>query len=412
MTKPSIDEQVRLLMQGTDYGDPQIAESMAEELGKRLAECEKTGRVLRVYCGYDPTSTDLHLGHTITMRKLRQFQDLGHDVTFLIGSFTSLVGDPSDKDKARPRLTPEEIEANAQTYAEQAFKILDPDKTTVRYNAEWLAPLTFAELIEYASNFTVQQFLARDNFRKRHEKGDAIYLHEFFYALMQAFDAVAQEADVQVGGSDQLFNIIVAGRQLQKALGQPGQIGIILSILPGTDGEQKMSKSMGNHIAIQDEAWDMYGKLMSIPDDAMPVYWRLVTRYTPDQIEDIERRLADGSLHPRDAKMELAREVVSIFHGDAAVAGAEEHFKRTIQQGGQPEAMPTHTLGGPAKLVDVMDELGMVRSKSEARRQIKQNAVRLDGAKVTDLDAAVALDGGESVVLQVGKRRFVRLEGA
>jgi tyrosyl-tRNA synthetase len=412
MTKLSIDEQVRLLMQGTDYGDPQIAERMAEVLHERLVECEKAGRVLRVYCGYDPTSTDLHLGHTITMRKLRQFQDLGHDVTFLIGSFTSLVGDPSDKEKARPRLTQEIIEANAQTYAEQAFKILDADKTRIRYNADWLAPLTFAELIEYASNFTVQQFLARDNFRKRHEKGEPIYLHEFFYALMQAYDAVAQESDVQVGGSDQLFNIIVAGRQLQKALGQPGQIGVILSILPGTDGVQRMSKSMGNHIGILDEPWDMYGKVMSIPDDAMPAYWQLVTRYSPDQIADIEQRLADGSLHPRDAKMELAREIVSIFHGDDAVGEAEGHFKQTIQQKGMPDDMPNHSLSGPAKLVDVLAELEMVSSKSDARRQIKQNAVRLDGEKVTDIDTVVELASGEGVVLQVGKRKFVRLEGA
>jgi len=412
VTKLSLDEQVRLLMQGTDYGDPQTAERMAEELRKRLEDCEKTGRPLRVYCGYDPTSTDLHLGHTITMRKLRQFQDLGHEVTFLIGSFTSLIGDPSDKDKARPRLTPEQVEENARTYTAQAFKVLDPDKTIIRSNADWLAPLTFADLIEYASNFTVQQFLARDNFRKRHVEGDAIYLHEFFYALMQAYDAYAQEADVQVGGSDQLFNIIVAGRQLQKALGQPGQIGIILQILPGTDGVQKMSKSLGNHIAIHDEPKDMYGKVMSIPDEAMPVYFRLVTRYTPDQIEEIERRLAGGDLHPMEAKKELAREIVSIFHGDEAVAGAEENFQRTIQKGQLPEDMPSHVLSQPAAVVDVLAGLEMVRSKSEARRQINQGAVRLEGEKVTDIGAEVSLESGQSAVLQVGKRKFVRLEGA
>jgi tyrosyl-tRNA synthetase len=412
VTTLSIDEQVRLLMQGTDYGDPQIAERMAEELRKRLEECERTGRRLRVYCGYDPTSTDLHLGHTITMRKLRQFQDLGHDVTFLIGSFTSLIGDPSDKDKARPRLTPEQVEENARTYTDQAFKVLDPDKTTIRYNADWLAPLTFADLIEYASNFTVQQFLARENFRRRSVDGDPIYLHEFFYALMQAYDAYAQEADVQVGGSDQLFNIIVAGRQLQKAMGQPGQIGIILQILPGTDGVQKMSKSLGNHIAIHDDPNDMYGKVMSIPDEAMSVFWRLVTRYTPDQIEEIERRLAGGDLHPMEAKKELAREIVSIFHGDEMVAGAEENFQRTIQKGQLPEDMPSHVLNQPTTVVDVLAELEMVRSKSEARRQMKQGAVRLEGEKVTDIGAEVSLESGESAVLQVGKRKFVRLEGA
>jgi tyrosyl-tRNA synthetase len=269
----AIDEQVDVLMSGTAYGDPQTKETMRRELRERLIAAEKDGRPLRVYCGYDPRTADLHLGHTITMRKLRQFQDFGHDVTFLIGTFTSLIGDPSDKDKARDQLTREQVEENAHTYAEQAFKILDRDRTRVRRNDEWLSTLDFADIIRLASSFTVQQFLVRENFAKRIETNQPIYLHELFYGLMQGYDAVAQEADVQVGGQDQLFNILVAGRKLQEAMGQRPQIAIIMGeSLPGTDGYVKMSKSLGNHIPLLAEPWDMFGKVMSIPDHAMPIY--------------------------------------------------------------------------------------------------------------------------------------------
>jgi tyrosyl-tRNA synthetase len=230
--KMNIDEQVKYLMQGVDYGDPALAEAMAVELRERLIEAEKEGRPLKVYCGYDPTSTDLHLGHTVTMRKLRQFQELGHDVTFLIGTFTSLIGDPSDKDKLRPKLSTDTVMKNAETYAQQAFRVLDPQKTHVRYNSEWLSKLMLSDLFELASNFTVQQFLARDNFRKRWDANEPIYLHEFFYSLMQGYDAHILEADVQVGGSDQLFNIMTAARKVMAFYGQKPNIGIILGILP------------------------------------------------------------------------------------------------------------------------------------------------------------------------------------
>jgi tyrosyl-tRNA synthetase len=402
----NVDEQVALLMQGTEYGDEQIKQTMAAELRERLLE----GRPLRIYCGYDPRTSDLHVGHTITMRKLRQFQDLGHEVTFLIGSFTSLVGDPSDKDKTRPVMTPQEVERNAQTYAEQAFKILDRDKTKIRYNAEWLAPLTFADLIRIAANFTVQQFLARDTFRLRWERGDPIYLHETFYALMQAYDAVAQETDVQVGGTDQLFNIIVAGRKLQEAFGQKPQIGIILSILPGTDGEIRMSKSLGNHIPLLASPEDMYGKVMSIPDRAMPIYFKLVTRYHPQQVAEIERRLASGSVNPRDVKMELAREIVSIFHGDQVAQEAEGHFRTVFQEKELPPDMPTYPRPSePTNIVDLLTATGMTKSKSEARRLIFQGGVRLNGQKVETPDQVITASPGQELVLQVGKRKFVRL---
>ena len=404
---PSIDEQVALLMQGAEYGDETLKQNMAAELKQRLTESEREGRPLRVYCGYDPTKPDLHLGHTITMRKLRQFQELGHDVTFLIGNYTSLIGDPSDKDRLRPRLTAEDIARNGQTYAEQAFKILDREKTRVRYNAEWLTGLSFLDLIQMASHFTVQQFLARDNFALRQERGDPIYLHELYYSLMQGYDAVAQQADVQIGGSEQLFNIIVAGRKLQEAMGQKPQIGILMGILPGTDGVVRMSKSLGNHIGILDAAEDMYGKVMSLPDSAMPIYFKLVTRFTPAQIADIERGLAGGTLHPRDAKMQLAREIVSVFHDEAAAARAEEHFVTVFQQRELPANMPELRLEGPINVVDLIVSAKLASSKSEARRLVEQGGVKLDGRTVESISLTV--EPGQEAVLQVGKRKYLRL---
>lgn len=398
----TIDEQVALLMQGTEYGNEEIKRAMTGELRERLLE----GRPLRVYCGYDPRTTDLHLGHTITMRKLRQFQDLGHEVTFLIGTYTGLIGDPSDKDKLRPVLSPEEVERNAQTYAEQAFKILDREKTKIRYNSEWLAPLTFGDLIKMGSIFTIQQFLARDMFRKRWDQGDPIYLHETFYALMQGYDAVALRADVQVGGTDQLFNIIIAGRKMQEAFGQKPQVGIIMGILPGTDGVVKMSKSLGNHIPLLASPEDMYGKVMSIPDEAMPQYFRLVTRWTPAQIEEIEEAMRLGRLHPMEAKKKLAWEIVDVFHGSEAADKAAEHFERVFQQGKLPTNIPQFTLSGPINIVDLIFEAGLASSKSQARRLIQQGGVRLNGKRVEDIELLVP---AKEAVLQVGKRRFVRL---
>lgn len=399
----NLDEQVALLMQGTEYGDETLKGNMTRELRERLAE----DRPLRVYCGYDPTSTDLHLGHTITMRKLRQFQDLGHEVTFLIGSYTALVGDPSDKNKARPILTEAQVAENSKTYAEQAFRVLDRNKTKIRYNGEWLSELSLLDLIRLGQNFTVQQFLVRENFARRLDAGEPIFLHETFYALMQGYDAVAQQTDVQVGGTDQLFNIIVAGRKLQEALGQRPLVGVITGILPGTDGIQRMSKSIGNVIPITSTPEDMYGKIMSLPDSAMPIYFKLVSRYIPAQIAEIEKGLADGTRHPRDTKMELAREIVAIYHGEDTVAAAEEHFKSIFQKGGVPEEMERITVEGEPLLVDFLAEKGLVKSKSEARRLIEQNGLKVDGRTVEDVNAR--LEFKDEAVVQVGKRKFVRV---
>ena len=403
----SIDEQVALLMQGTEYGDEQVKQSMARELKERLIEAEQAGRPLKVYCGFDPTSSDLHLGHTIPMRKLRQFQELGHEVTFLIGNYTSLIGDPSDKDKLRPQLTPEQVAQNGQTYADQSYKILDRTKTRVRYNAEWLSKLTFAQLIELGSNFTIQQFMTRDNFKLRWERNDPVYLHELFYALMQGYDAVAQQADVQVGGSDQLFNIIVAGRKMQEAVGQKPQVGILMGILPGTDGVVRMSKSLGNHIPILATPEDMYGKIMSLPDAAMPLFFKLVSRYTPAQIAAIEQGLADGSRHPRDVKMELAREIVTIFHDEAAAQAGEQHFVSVFQQHALPDDMDEVQIAQPMNLVDLLIFTQAAKSKNDARRLIDQGGVKLDGEVIAG--ATTLIEVAAPRVLQVGKRKFVRL---
>ena len=403
----NLDDQVSFLMKGTEYGDEKLKLAMAAELRERLLEAQRESRPLRVYCGYDPRTSDLHIGHTITMRKLRQFQDLGHDVIFVIGTFTSLIGDPSDQDRLRTQLTPEQAELNAQTYAEQAFRVLDRNKTTVKYNAAWLSKLTFADLIGLSSNFTLQQFLTRDNFKLRWEKGDAIYLHETFYSLMQAYDAYMLQADVQVGGTDQLFNIITAARKLMSFMGSKPNIGIILGILPGTDGEIRMSKSLGNHIPLNTTPEDMYGKVMKLPDKAMPSYFRLVTRWGTDDIADLERGMAQGHLHPRDVKMKLAREIVEIYFGEMEASKAETEFVRVYQQGDLPGDLDTYSLLPGQTVLDVMESAALVKSRSEARRLIQQNGVRLDGEVLTDPNQPFPHAG----VLRVGKHKFVQVKG-
>jgi tyrosyl-tRNA synthetase len=402
----NIEEQVELLMQGTEYGDEELKKAMTNELRQRLLDAQTEGRPLRVYCGFDPTSTDLHLGHTIPMRKLRQFQELGHDVTFLIGSYTALVGDPSDKNKARPILTEEQVNENARTYAEQAFRVLDREKTRIRYNGEWLSELSLIDLIRLGQNFTVQQFLVRDNFAKRFEAGEPIYLHETYYSLMQGYDAVAMQTDVQVGGTEQLFNIIVAGRKLQEVMGQKPLVGITMGILPGTDGVQRMSKSTGNIVPINSGAEDMYGKLMSIPDFAMGKYMRLVTRWSPRKIEELEKEIEAGRLHPRDAKMRIAFEITSIFYGDAAAHKAQEAFVKMFQQKEIPDEMPEYELQSGQTVLDVILDARLAASKSEARRLFDQRGVRLDGVTIERADTSFPHPG----VLQVGKRKFLKVK--
>jgi tyrosyl-tRNA synthetase len=401
----NINQQVTYLMRGVDYGDAAMYDGMKKELRERLIEADRSGRPLRVYCGYDPRTSDLHIGHTVTMRKLRQFQELGHHVIFVIGTYTALIGDPSDKDKLRAQLSPEEAKQNAETYAEQAFRLLDRGKTEVRYNAEWLSSLTFRELIYLASNFTLQQFLTRENFRKRWESEEAIYFHELFYALMQGYDAYALDADVQVGGSDQMFNIMTAARKIMTYYQKKPNIGIILPILPGTDGELKMSKSLGNHIPLKATPEDMFGKVMSVPDKAMPSYARLVTRWTVDKIEAFLAAVENDEIHPRDAKMELAKEITAAFFDDDQAENAKQHFISLFQKGDMPEDIPEFKPQGEPLLLDVLVDSGLVESKSQARRLIQQNGVKIDGELVEDPYLVLS----PQVIVQVGKRHFIRI---
>jgi tyrosyl-tRNA synthetase len=406
----SLDAQVDLLMQGTEYGDESLRHSMANELRQRLLDAEREGRRLRVYAGFDPRTSDLHLGHTIPMRKMRQFQELGHEVIFVIGRFTSLIGDPSDKDRLRPQLDAEQAQANAETYAAQAFKILDPTRTRIEYNDTWLSALTFRDLIHMASLFTVQQFLTRDNFRQRWEKDDPIYLHETFYSLMQGYDAYHLQADVQIGGTDQLFNIVTAARKLMEALGARPNIAVIMGILPGTDGVVRMSKSAGNHIALNTTPEDMYGKVMSVPDSAMGAFFRLVTRWTPEVIAAHEADWRSGRVHPRDLKMRLAREIVSIYHGEASVAGAEEAFRRVFQDGREPADIPELVVPPSSSATDVLMLMDWVHSRSEARRKVDEGGVSFGGSPVLSSDAPLNFDWESTTIFRLGKRNFVRLK--
>ncbi len=398
-----VEEQMKILMSGTEFGDDTLRKRMEEELRARLSE----GRSIRVYLGVDPTSPDIHLGHTVPLRKLRQFQDLGHEVIFLIGTFTALIGDPSDKDKSRPQKTLAEIEENVKTYTTQAFKILDSDKTKIRYNGDWLNKMNFADVVRLAANFTVQQFLQRDNFSKRHESGSPIFLHEFFYALAQGHDAVALETDVQLGGTDQTFNIL-AGRTLQERAGQKPQILLTLPMLPGTDGTVKMSKSLGNAIGINTTPQDMYGKLMSIPDHAMPIYFRLLTRFHPDELNQYITQLEQGAIHPRDAKMRLAREITCIFHGEEGGQAGEQHFVRVFRQKKLPDNMPERVINERIGLLELIREAGFIKSNKEARRLIKQKAVKIDDEPITDTHLMIEPADGVRI-LRVGKRKFLKL---
>jgi tyrosyl-tRNA synthetase len=404
---PPVAEQMRILMRGVDFGDAQTYTNMEKELQARLQESYDSDRPLSVYCGYDPSSPDLHLGHTISMRKLRQFQDLGHDVTFLIGTFTGIIGDPSDKEALRRQQTLDEALEKARSYADQAFRVLDRSKTRVRYNHEWLSKLDFADVIRLAGNFTVQQFLTRENFARRFERGDAIWLHEFFYSLMQGYDAVAQRTDVQIGGTDQLFNLM-AGRKLMEAHGLKPQVVLTFPILEGTDGVVRMSKSAGNAIGIDESPGVIFTKVLNLPDTVMPNYAKLVTRWSQDEIDALFGEVTDGTLELREFKHKLAWEIVSIFHGDAAADQAAQDARR-MHEGQAPSDAQTVVLTAPRSILDVLWECGLVGSKSDARRLVQQGGVRVDGVTITANEHQVAPVTGREVIIQAGKRKFLRV---
>ncbi|MEO1327357.1 MAG: tyrosine--tRNA ligase [Pseudomonadota bacterium] len=373
-------------------------------LAKRLA----TGKPLKIKAGFDPTAPDLHLGHTVLINKLRQFQHFGHDVIFLIGDFTGLIGDPTGKNATRPPLSPEEIARNAETYQQQIFKILDPEKTEIAFNSRWMNAMGSAGLVKLAASHTVARMLERDDFSKRYAAGQPIAIHEFLYPLVQGYDSVALEADVELGGTDQKFNLLV-GRQLQQDAGQNPQVVMTLPLLEGLDGVQKMSKSLGNYVGITDAPDDMFGKLMSISDELMWRYFELLSFRPLREIEALKQRIADGE-NPRDIKFELGMELVARFHDEGAARAARDGFIARFQKHAIPDDLPQVELTSEGEGIGIAHALkasGLVASTSEGFRMIKQGAVRLDSERVESRDVAIAV--GASVVLQVGRRKFARV---
>ncbi|MDH3713174.1 MAG: tyrosine--tRNA ligase [Gammaproteobacteria bacterium] len=368
----------------------------------------KLRRPLRVKVGFDPTAPDLHLGHTVVINKMRQFQQLGHEIVFLIGDFTGMIGDPSGKSATRPALTREQIEANARTYQEQVFKILDPDTTRVMFNSEWSQKLGAAGMIKLAAKHTVARMLERDDFHKRYISGQPIAIHEFLYPLMQGYDSVALQADVEMGGTDQKFNLLV-GRELQRAEGQEPQVVLTMPLLEGLDGVNKMSKSLGNYVGINESPGEMFGKLMSVSDALMWRYFELLSFRPMAEIEDLRRTVAGGR-NPRDVKFELAEEITARFHDKAAAGDAHQAFIQQFQRGATPDDIDEVELvsdGSGVPIGTALKDAGLVASTSEAFRLLKQGAVKLDGQKVNDRELVLA--AGTSTVCQVGKRRFARI---
>lgn len=383
-----------------------------DELKQKVIKSVVTGKPLKVKLGLDPSAPDIHIGHTVVMQKLRQFQELGHQVQLIIGDFTGRIGDPTGKSETRKQLTEEDVQRNAETYRQQIFKILDPSKTQVNFNSEWLAPMTFADVVKLSAKVTVARMLERDDFTKRYTSGQPISIHEFFYPLMQGMDSVALESDIELGGTDQKFNLLM-GRTLQKEYGKDTQVAIMTPIIEGLDGVQKMSKSLGNYIGIDEAPNEIYGKAMSVPDELMTKYFELVTDLSLEELAELTEGLKSGAVHPRDAKMKLAHTLVRMYHGQEAADAAQEHFVTVFQQRALPEdieekEIPAAELdNGKIRLIKLLTLLGFAASNGEARRSIQQGAVKLNEEKISDPNAEVELAGGE--IIQVGKRKFAKL---
>lgn len=391
----SVDEQLREIQRGVVDIIP------LEELRRKL----ETGRPLRVKLGLDPSAPDLHLGHTVVMNKLRQFQELGHVVIFLVGDFTAMIGDPTGRSETRKPLTSDQVKANAETYTKQAFKILDPARTEIRFNSEWMGPLSSSDMIRLCSHYTIARLLERDDFSKRFKENIPIHVHELLYPLVQGYDSVALCADVELGGTDQRFNLLV-GRELQRTYGQEPQVIVTTPLLEGTDGVQKMSKSLGNYIGITDLPNEMYGKVMSISDQLMFKYYELLSTVSLVRLQEIR----EGGVHPLEAKKQLASELVARFHGEEAASAAAEDFAQRFQRRELPTEIETFAWTGGESTVwicHLLKEAGLVKSTSEARRSIMQGGVRLDGTPVTDLEFQVPAQGEK--ILQIGRRRMIKI---
>ena len=401
---PPIEEQLQHIRRGVEEILPE------EALAEKLKKAEKEKKPLIVKLGCDPSRPDLHLGHSVVLRKLRQFQDLGHQAVLIVGDFTGMIGDPSGRSKTRPALTLEDTRANGESYFEQATKILDPDKTQIRYNSDWLAAMDFRDVIELAAKYTVARMLERDEFEQRYKAGEPISVHEFLYPLAQAQDSVAIESDVELGGTDQKFNLLV-GRDIQGAAGQEAQVCITLPILEGTDGVEKMSKSLDNYIGIAEPPEEMYGKTLSIPDRLIYRYFELATDVPTSELPRLK---AFAEEDPRNAKHELAGTIVRMYHGEEAAEQARAHFEKTVIQGEIPGDVPVYRAptseGATRGLLALMTEAGLTQSNGEARRMVKQNAVSIDGEKVEDAGLELDLAARAPFVIKVGKRRFARVE--
>ena len=399
---PSIEEQIALLERG-------VVECIGhDELVKKLKKSEESGVPLRIKAGFDPTAPDLHLGHTVLIQKLKHFQDLGHDVYFLIGDFTGMIGDPTGKSETRKALTREDVARNAESYKEQVFKILDPEKTKVVFNSEWLSKLDSFDMIRLASELTVARMLEREDFKVRFREGNPISIHEFMYPLIQGYDSVALEADVELGGTDQLFNLLM-GRDLQRSRGQEPQVVITLPLLEGLDGVNKMSKSLGNYIGVSESANDIYGKVLSASDELMFRYYELLSDLSIDDIAALKADMDSGKLHPKVIKQQLARELTARYHSKEAAQQAEDNFEKVFRKGGLPDDIAEKKIqsDGDIWLPQLLMELEMVKSTSDGRRMIKQGAVSLDGEKVTDVKKNVSPEG--EILVKVGKRRFCKV---
>ncbi len=402
----TVDEQFNIIKRGTVEIVPE------EGLKAKLKDAQEKGKKLKIKLGLDPTAPYIHIGHGVVLRKMRQFQDFGHEVIIIIGDFTASIGDPSGKTITRPQLTAEEIAENAKTYYDQYCLILDPSKTRVVFNSEWLGKLSFADVIRIVSKVTVARILERDDFETRLAEGRPISMHELMYPVCQAYDSVVLESDVEVGGTDQKFNILM-GRDLQTQFGLEEQIGLFMPILPGLDGVQKMSKSLGNYVGITEEPKDMFGKLMSIPDEIMPSYFELCTDVPLDEIEEIKKKLSDGSMHPMEAKKRLAREIVTIYHSADAAKEAQAEFERVFSQHEVPADMPEVGVAdimedGKVWIVKLLAAANMAPSNSEARRLVMQGGVTIDGEKISDPKANIEVKDGQ--VLRAGKLKFARIK--
>jgi tyrosyl-tRNA synthetase len=399
----SVAEQLEILRRGA------VEVLLEKELKEKLEKSEKTGIPLRVKAGFDPTAPDLHLGHTVLLHKLRQFQQLGHEVFFLIGDFTGMIGDPTGKSETRKALTREDVLRNAETYKEQVFKVLDPEKTKVVFNSQWLSALQASDLIALAAKYTVARMLEREDFQNRFASQLPISIHEFLYPLIQGYDSVALKADIELGGTDQKFNLLV-GRELQREWGQTPQTVITMPLLEGLDGVNKMSKSLGNYIGINDPPDEIFGKLMSVSDNLMIRYYELISDTSLAELGKLKDGIKDGSIHPMDAKKSLGRELVARYHGQAAAAAAEESFVRRFRDNQIPEEMDSVVLAaesGKMLLCKVLSEAGLVKSNSEGRRSILQGGVKVDSVRISDENHELV--SGTAYVIQVGKRRFSRV---